>query len=66
MLINYGNYVHGTNTFPLAYTQNVSIANSGDYSWSGTDNNIPNKTLASFKAKVRNTSVITNYIAIGI
>ena len=35
----------------MAYTQSVFLANSGDFSWQGTDNIILTKALTSLHVK---------------
>lgn len=66
MLICFGQYVKGTNTYPLAYTKFVRIVTTGDYSWSGSDNRIKSTTLTTFDCLCSLTNnIVTNYLSIG-
>lgn len=50
----------------MAYTQSVFLANSGGFSWQGTDNIILTKALTSFTCEREKSTTVTDYIAIGI
>ena len=66
IIINFGNYINGTNIFPLAYSQACFIATSGDYNWDVYDNGVYVITLQNFSAFREKSNICTNYIAIGI
>ena len=61
----WGTWISGTNTFPIAFTKNVRLAICGSYSYAGNDNKIDSISLTSFIATYAITSLPTHYIAVG-
>lgn len=61
----WGEWVNGKNTFPIAFTSFYRIISSGEYSFNDNDNAINNvSNLSYFNAQKRHGS-ITHYLAIG-
>ena len=61
----YGQYVKGTNSYPLVYTKTVRIVGGGEYSWDGKDNRILSTTLSTFDCYLGQTKACTHYLSIG-
>ena len=67
LILQWGEYANGTNTFPLSFSSKVSLAVTGEYSWNQVTKI---KTLAKTKFTVETDasttqSPIKTYIAVG-
>ena len=62
----WGVYVHGTNTFPIAFpTACYAIAACGECDYGGNDVSIESKTNTTFKANRETSSTLNTYMSVG-
>lgn len=62
----WGVYVHGTNTFPIAFpTACYAIAACGECDYGGDDVTIESKTNTTFQANRETSSTLNTYMSVG-